>query len=151
MSDNRIETVDLATEGSLNDSLFTVGHDGKVRITIDLKTGGLILNEDFTKEQNAQLFWQAVRDFVHPMQGRTIPLEPPEILKLKVDLPVDRVETGSVQFNEDWPGVFIRGDNAGWYGFNLGELLDNPEAFKDDEIGKALLRGLVKILNGCQV
>lgn len=24
-----------------------------------------------------------------------------------------RVETGPVQFGDDWPGVFIRGDNAG--------------------------------------
>jgi len=23
-----------------------------------------------------------------------------------------RIETGAVQFNEDWPGIFIRGDNA---------------------------------------
>jgi hypothetical protein len=23
-----------------------------------------------------------------------------------------RVETGPVQFGEDWPGIFIRGDNA---------------------------------------
>jgi len=26
-----------------------------------------------------------------------------------------RVETGTVQFGEDWPGLFIRGDNAFWY------------------------------------
>lgn len=24
----------------------------------------------------------------------------------------DRVETGPIQFGDDWPGVFIRGDNA---------------------------------------
>ena len=24
----------------------------------------------------------------------------------------DRVETGTVQFNEDWPGLFIRGDEC---------------------------------------
>lgn len=27
----------------------------------------------------------------------------------------DRVETGVVQFGDDWPGVFIRGDNAAYY------------------------------------
>ena len=26
--------------------------------------------------------------------------------------PGERVETGPVQFGDDWPGVFIRGDNA---------------------------------------
>jgi len=24
----------------------------------------------------------------------------------------DRIETGAVQFNDDWPGLFIRGDEA---------------------------------------
>jgi hypothetical protein len=24
----------------------------------------------------------------------------------------DRVETGPIQFGDDWPGMFIRGDNA---------------------------------------
>ena len=32
----------------------------------------------------------------------------------------ERVETGAVQFGNDWPGLFIRGDNAGWLAFNIG-------------------------------
>jgi hypothetical protein len=24
----------------------------------------------------------------------------------------DRVETGAIQFNDDWPGLFVRGDDA---------------------------------------
>jgi len=35
----------------------------------------------------------------------------------------ERVETGPVQFGDDWPGVFIRGDNAGYYALVLKEVL----------------------------
>jgi hypothetical protein len=34
-----------------------------------------------------------------------------------------RVETGAVQFNSDWPGVFIRGDNAVGYAMCLEQAL----------------------------
>ena len=40
-----------------------------------------------------------------------------------------RVETGPVQFGEDWPGVFIRGDGAGWYALMLDRLI--AESGKD--------------------
>lgn len=36
-----------------------------------------------------------------------------------------RVETGPIQFGDDWPGVFIRGDNAGFYAFMLKRLIQN--------------------------
>jgi hypothetical protein len=56
-----------------------------------------------------------------------------------------RVETGPIQFGEDWPGVFIRGDNAGWYARLLGHLLDeNP----DTDIQ---LRELHRLLSGCVI
>jgi hypothetical protein len=35
----------------------------------------------------------------------------------------DRPETGVMQFGDDWPGVFIRGDQAGWMAAALGEML----------------------------
>lgn len=38
-----------------------------------------------------------------------------------------RVETGPVQFGDDWPGVFVRGDNAGWYAFQLRNLIENKD------------------------
>lgn len=41
-----------------------------------------------------------------------------------------RVETGPVQFGDDWPGVFIRGDHAGYYSFQINELIDALE--RDD-------------------
>lgn len=45
---------------------------------------------------------------------------------------MSRVETGVVQFGEDWPGVFIRGDNA------LGYALALEAALEAAALGSAL-------------
>lgn len=34
------------------------------------------------------------------------------IQKLSAPIDLPRVDTGAVQFGDDWPGLFIRGDNA---------------------------------------
>ena len=39
--------------------------------------------------------------------------------------PVGRVETGVVQFGDDWPGVFVRGDDAAYYAGAIDE--DDPD------------------------
>ena len=38
-----------------------------------------------------------------------------------------RVETGSLQINDDWPGIFIRGDNAFAYVIYLNMAIDALE------------------------
>lgn len=40
---------------------------------------------------------------------------------IKCNLENNRIETGPLQINEDWPGLFIRGDNA----FGLMLEIDN--------------------------
>lgn len=67
-----------------------------------------------------------------------------EIRKLPAAEP--RVESGPVQFGDDWPGTFIRGDNAGWYSFLLGQLLEDE---KLDLLSKMNLTGLARLLGGC--
>lgn len=54
-----------------------------------------------------------------------------------------RVETGPVQFGDDWPGTFIRGDNSFAYASYLEIVLD---ASKADPISVAMLRGLLSDL-----
>jgi len=55
-----------------------------------------------------------------------------------------RVETGPVQFGDDWPGVFIRGDNAFGYAMALQEAMESmPEGFK-----KMQLKSLCGLLGG---
>lgn len=39
-----------------------------------------------------------------------------------------RIETGPLKFGNDWQGVYIRGDNAMWWGMQLGELLERMDA-----------------------
>ncbi len=56
-----------------------------------------------------------------------------------------RVETGPVQFGDDWPGVFIRGDNAGFYALCLKEMLDG----KDNATIRMVLTNLQGALAGC--
>lgn len=62
-----------------------------------------------------------------------------------------RPETGPMQFGEDWPGVFIRGDHAMHYASHLRMLLDGtikPEEVKNfsNAVG---LHGLLDLLTSC--
>ena len=71
-----------------------------------------------------------------------------EIRKLKVELPPnDRVETGPVQFNEDWAGFFIRGDNAFAVRLALAQILVNP----NDPFARMQLRWFMDALDGCNM
>lgn len=54
-------------------------------------------------------------------------------------------------FGDDWPGVFIRGDNAVHYSMILKQFLDDPEMLKDNVIMSSVLNGLVSTLSGCIV
>lgn len=38
-----------------------------------------------------------------------------------------RVETGPVQFDDDWPGVFFRGDNSFHYSMILSHIIEEVE------------------------
>jgi hypothetical protein len=60
---------------------------------------------------------------------------------------VDRPETGPMQFGDDWPGVFIRGDNA----MSFAVYLDHILKFVSDEewLTKSVLTGLISTLRSC--
>lgn len=62
----------------------------------------------------------------------------------------DRVETGPVQFGEDWPGVFIRGDDAAYLVMVLNQFLNGPVTSRD-VFAESALRGLAQTLAGCIV
>ena len=65
------------------------------------------------------------------------------------------LETGVVQFtyadgDDDWPGIFIRGDNAAHFGFIVRQLIEsNPEA--TDPIHMMYLTGLADLLESSDV
>lgn len=58
-----------------------------------------------------------------------------------------RAETGPMSFGDDWPGVFVRGDNAFAYAMSLDSLI---KAIDDGEeaqaIDVAVVKGLVVLL-----
>jgi len=58
-----------------------------------------------------------------------------------------RVETGVVQFGDDWPGVFIRGDNAMGFHVYLRSLLDG----NDRDLYRVALERLDELLRSCVV
>lgn len=63
----------------------------------------------------------------------------------------DRVETGPVQFGDDWPGVFIRGDNAAYYAMVLRTFIEGGYGAQEDVIAQVQLRGLQRLLAGAIV
>jgi hypothetical protein len=71
-------------------------------------------------------------------------------MKTKVLLrPEGRPRTGVMQFDDDWPGVFIRGDDAMIYSITLGRAL---ERLADDAwLEAASLVDLVDLLGSCRV
>jgi len=64
-----------------------------------------------------------------------------------------RIETGAVVFGEDWPGVFIRGDDAFNYAIQLAHLLDVLHGSEDPIVLLALntMDGLRQLLLSCEV
>jgi len=59
-----------------------------------------------------------------------------------------RVESGPIQFGDDWPGVFIRGDNALFFASYIDHAIKGGI---DQEIRNAMLRGLRDTLLSCSV
>ena len=78
---------------------------------------------------------------------------PPEIQHIAVSLPEgqQRIETGALQVNGDWPGVFIRGYSALYLAMQLVQVID---VLKDHNSGPFVLgamEGLKQLLVSCDV
>jgi hypothetical protein len=68
----------------------------------------------------------------------------------------NRVETGALEINDDWPGVFIRGDNAMHYAVCLKQLLAKLESQIDqnnvvDIVYLSAVHSLVKLLDSSRI
>lgn len=65
----------------------------------------------------------------------------------------ERVETGPLQFGDDWPGVFIRGDHALVDAMTLQAAMSSI-SFSDDitgEMARSVIEGLISTLSSCRV
>ena len=69
--------------------------------------------------------------------------------------PATRVETGVLEINDDWPGVFIRGDNAMHYAMSIKQVLSKLEAESNTDIHTALavsaLKSLLELLASSRI
>ena len=71
---------------------------------------------------------------------------------IKIKSLKDRVETGALQFNDDWPGAFIRGDNAFYYAMALEEIKTSIENNKKpSSVDIIALNGLLRILKSSKL
>jgi hypothetical protein len=59
----------------------------------------------------------------------------------------DRVENGALRFGDDWPGYFIRGDNA----FALYMTIMNVLNFKEDTLSQTQLKAFAFGLLDCNL
>lgn len=61
----------------------------------------------------------------------------------------ERVETGPVMFGDDWPGVFIRGDNARYFSVQLRYLRRELATAEDAAgvIARHVMDGLIDTLD----
>lgn len=59
-----------------------------------------------------------------------------------------RLETGVVQEGDDWPGVFIRGDNAMAYAMSLDAFLSGRDTWGTE---RAMCENLAKLLRSAHV
>jgi hypothetical protein len=64
-----------------------------------------------------------------------------------------RPETGPMQFGDDWPGTFIRGDNAAYYALNLKTILEYVSSMDIEEIqfSRLVLLGLLSDLQSSEI
>ena len=62
-----------------------------------------------------------------------------------------RAETGVMQFDNDWPGVFIRGDNAAMYAMALRSVLEELPEVTKDAYAHMMVKGLLGMLEGSNV
>lgn len=57
-----------------------------------------------------------------------------------------RVESGSIVFGNDWPGLFLRGDDAMGYALQLQYVLDHVDEDNVDAISLHIVRALLHAL-----
>lgn len=71
-----------------------------------------------------------------------------KITKIPMPENIERIETGSLQFGDDWAGVFIRGDNAVDYANILNEI--ELKAKNINVINRVNLIRFINLLRSCK-
>jgi hypothetical protein len=69
----------------------------------------------------------------------------------KIPLDNARPQTGPMQFGDDWPGVFIRGDDALGYALAVRRAVETLVEVDSSSVDLARLANLVELLGSCRV
>ena len=62
---------------------------------------------------------------------------------------IQRVETGVIQFGDDWPGVYVRGDNALHMALLMRTAAQALRVSINDEISAAQLESYAEMVASC--
>lgn len=69
----------------------------------------------------------------------------------KLPAQTERVETGPMQFGDDWPGVFIRGDNAFHFATLLRAYIAAKATDGDNWLTAMMVQQLADLLASCDL
>jgi hypothetical protein len=69
----------------------------------------------------------------------------------KISLDNARPQTGPMQFGDDWPGVFIRGDDALGYALAVRRAVERLAEVDSSSVDVSRLANLVELLGSCRV
>jgi hypothetical protein len=69
----------------------------------------------------------------------------------KIVLDGARPGTGPMQFGDDWPGVFIRGDDALGYALALRRAVERLAGVECSSVDVARLADMIELLGSCRV
>ena len=70
------------------------------------------------------------------------------------NVPAHRVETGTIQINDDWPSVHIRGDDSMMYSMYLRQGIEKLKQHQDksmDAFTISALEGLADLLESSRI
>jgi hypothetical protein len=65
---------------------------------------------------------------------------PKRITQIPIPGDSGRTPTGAMQFRDDWPGLFLRGDNAGSLASSIRGLQQRLADYPDPVVGAALIQ-----------
>ncbi len=69
-----------------------------------------------------------------------------KITQITIEGVPSRVPTGAIQFNNDWPGLFVRGDTAFALMLELKQILQTLEEQGNRDCHTHLVRSVVNII-----
>ena len=117
------------------ETIFLIEQEGRLTFAVTRPTSPTITDDQVT-------VYVKVKDAAFHGSKQADKADFGRVAMLPKPSKMQRVETGAVQFGDDWPGIFIRGDNAAHYSMALDSLLSGSF----DPMTTGVLSGLNELL-----